>query len=143
MGKPIKRALNLYAGIGGNRKKWEGVEITAIEADSKIAAIYSKQFPNDELIVGDAHSFLEKHHNEFDFIWSSPPCQTHSEMCIATRHKNKKFPDFNLYQEIIFLKHYFKGMWVVENVNPFYKPLIEPSKKVGSCLLYTSPSPRD
>lgn len=31
----------------------------------------------------------------------------------------------SLYQEIIFLKHNFKGLWVVENVKPYYKPLIK------------------
>ena len=31
-----------------------------------------------------------------------------------------------LYEEILFLKHFFKGKWVVENVKPYYKPLIEP-----------------
>lgn len=25
------KVLNLYAGIGGNRKLWEGVEVTAVE----------------------------------------------------------------------------------------------------------------
>ncbi len=29
-----------------------------------------------------------------------------------------------LWQEIIFLKGYFKGKWVVENVKPYYTPLI-------------------
>jgi DNA (cytosine-5)-methyltransferase 1 len=131
MAKRIKRVLNLYSGIGGNRKHWEGVEITAIESDSKIAEIYSKQYPNDEMIVGDAHSFLESHHNEFDFIWTSPPCQTHSKMAKCNSRTNKKFPDFRLYEEIVFLQNFHKGLWIVENVNPFYKPLIEPTNKAG------------
>jgi DNA (cytosine-5)-methyltransferase 1 len=33
-----------------------------------------------------------------------------------------------LYQEIIFLQHYFKGKWVVENVISYYEPLIKPVK---------------
>jgi len=33
--------------------------------------------------------------------------------------------NMELYEEIIFLKHFFKGMWVVENVIPYYKPLIK------------------
>ena len=38
------------------------------------------------------------------------------------------FPDMKLYEEIIFLEHNFKGKYVVENVIPFYEPLI-PAKK--------------
>ena len=36
-----------------------------------------------------------------------------------------------LYQEIIFLEYYYKGKWIVENVIPFYEPII-PAKKRGS-----------
>lgn len=32
-----------------------------------------------------------------------------------------------LYEEIIFLKHMYDGDWVVENVIPYYKPLIPPT----------------
>src|SRR3990167_10729101 len=69
------RILNLYAGIGGNRKLWgDEHEITAVEYKSEIAAIYSDFFPNDKVIVTDAHQYLLEHYKEFDFIWSSPPC---------------------------------------------------------------------
>ena len=30
------KVLNLYAGIGGNRKLWEDVEVTAVELNPKI-----------------------------------------------------------------------------------------------------------
>lgn len=125
------KALNLYAGLGGNRKLWpSSVKVTAVELDSKIADVYQKLYPNDTLIVDDAHEFLLKNYDRFDFIWSSPPCPTHSKMAKATRHKNKKYPDLSLYQEIIFLQHFFKGEYVVENVVSYYDPLIIP-KKVG------------
>ena len=42
-----------------------------------------------------------------------------------------------LYQEIIYLQHFFKGSWVVENVVPFYTPLIE-GKTVGRHLYWSS-----
>ena len=67
------KVLNLYAGIGGNRKLWEDVEVTAVEYDEKIADIYKDFFPNDTVIVSDAHDYLKKHYSEFDFIWASPP----------------------------------------------------------------------
>jgi len=55
----------------------------------------------------------------------------------ATRHKNRRYVDMTLYQEIIFLKHFFKGNWVVENVNPYYEPLI-PAKKMGRHLIWSN-----
>ena len=119
------KVLNLYAGIGGNRKLWEGVEVTAVEMNPDIAAIYSDFFPQDKVIVGDAHQYLLKHFEEFDFIWASPPCPSHSRVRKATTHQNKPiYPDMTLYQEILFVKHYFKGKYCIENVLPYYEPLI-------------------
>ena len=44
------KILNLYAGIGGNRKFWDGdTEITAVEIEPKIAKIYQDFFPKDTL----------------------------------------------------------------------------------------------
>ena len=44
------KILNLYAGIGGNRQLWEGVEVTAVENNPEIAQIYSDFYPDDEII---------------------------------------------------------------------------------------------
>lgn len=130
------KILNLYAGIGGNRKLWQGHQVTAVELDPKIAAIYKDFFPEDEVIVADAHQYLLDHYKEFDFIWSSPPCPTHSSARFAVakgtdheKHPNKqkpKFPDMQIYEEIIFLRHYYEGKWCVENVISYYDPLIPP-----------------
>jgi DNA (cytosine-5)-methyltransferase 1 len=122
------KILNLYAGIGGNRKLWgDKHEITAVEIDPEIAKIYQDFFPNDKVIVADAHQFLLEHYKEFDFIWSSPPCPTHSRVRKVTEHQNAPvFPDMKLYEEILFLMGYFKGKWVVENVISWYEPLIKP-----------------
>lgn len=117
------KILNLFAGIGGNRSLWKGHEITAIEFNEQIAAIYQKRFLDDVVIVEDAFSFLEQYFAEFDFIWASPPCQTHSRLNMFPNHI-PKLPDMRLYALIIFLKQYFKKPWVVENVVPFYTPLI-------------------
>lgn len=131
------KVLNLYAGLGGNRKLWENVQVTAIENNPKIAEVYKKLYPNDTVVIGDAHQCLLDHSEEFDFIWSSPPCQTHSRMAKATRHKLKRYTDLSLYQEIIYLQHFFKGHFVVENVIPFYNPLIE-GKKVGRHMYWSN-----
>lgn len=124
------KILNLYAGIGGNRKLWNRCEVTAVEFNPEIANVYRHFFPNDNLIVGDAHQYLMDHYSEFDFIWSSPPCQSHSSfrqnICVRYRGTEPAYPDMKLYQEIVFLRHNFGGNWVVENVKPYYAPLIDP-----------------
>ncbi len=123
------KILNLYAGIGGNRKLWgDEHEITAVEYKPEIAKIYQDFFPNDTVVVGDAHQYLLDHFKEFDFIWSSPPCPTHSRMNFLLQAKglSVRYPDMKLYQEIIVLNQFFKGKYVVENVRSYYDPLIRP-----------------
>lgn len=124
------KILNLYACLGGNRYKWgDKHDITAVEWDEELARLYQERFPKDKVIVADAHKYLLDHYKEFDFIWSSPPCPTHSRFNLSMKTKRKmKYPDMKLYQEIIFLDNYFNGKYVVENVIPFYEPLI-PAKK--------------
>ena len=115
MEKKLK-VLNLYAGIGGNRKLWKDVDVTAIEINPSIAAIYQDFFPKDKVIVGDAVNYLLEHFEEFDFIWASPPCPSHSKIRLYSavgRGQNKPIlPDMTLWQTIIFLKHHFKGFIV-------------------------------
>ncbi len=131
------KILNLYAGIGGNRKDWgDEHEVVAVEYDEDIAAIYQDLYPNDTVIVADAHKYLLDVHKKglYDFIWSSPPCPTHSRMNFLLHQKETytpKYPDMKLYEEIILLKTFYKGYWVVENVKSYYDPLIEPQISGG------------
>jgi len=118
--------LNLYAGIGGNRKRWDGVNVTAVEWDERRAECYRDHFPNDDIVVADAHDYLLQNHGNYDFVWTSPPCPTHSKMRRLHPHADDVYPDMRLYQEILLLKHTFEGDWVVENVEPYYDPLVEP-----------------
>ena len=139
------KILNLYACLGGNRAKWDEVadiEVTAVEWDAELAKLYQERFPNDKVIVADAHQYLLDHFKEFDFIWTSPPCPSHSR----ARYWNSSnynttteaiYPDMKLYEEILFLQHYFKGKYVVENVIPYYEPLIQ-AKKRGRHLYWTN-----
>lgn len=135
--------LNLYAGIGSNRKLWEGVEVTAVENDPDIAAVYRELYPNDTIIRGDAHKYLEENWKNFDFIWSSPPCPSHGQyrhnVGVVGKGLAPIMPDMKLYAEIIFLQTYFvKGMWVIENVKPYYVPLIAPAFELHRHLFWAN-----
>ena len=130
------KILNLYAGIGGNRKLWEDVEVTAIEINEEIAGIYKANFPNDEVIVGDAHQYLLEHYKEFDFIWSSPPCPTHSVLNYSI--PLKRYACMVIYQELILLESWFKGKWVIENVKPYYEPLRKPAVELGRHIFWSN-----
>lgn len=137
------KVLNLYAGIGGNRRLWSDVEVTAIEYDPEIAGVYRDLYPQDTVIIGDAHQYLLDHYREFDFIWTSPPCQSHSSirqnLGVRLRRTPAKYPDMSLYQEIVFLKYNFSGgAWVVENVRPYYEPLIRPTIKLHRHLFWSN-----
>lgn len=134
------KILNLYACLGGNRYKWDesaaeaGVELqmTAVELDPELARLYKERFPNDIVIVADAHQYLLDHYKEFDFIWSSPPCPSHSRVRKSQMNRTSFkviYPDLKLYEEIIFLENFYKGNYVVENVIPYYDPLIEAQKR--------------
>lgn len=140
------KILNLYCGIGGNRKLWtphgDEHEITAVEIDPKIAEVYKKLYPNDIVVVGDAHKYLEEHFMDFDFIWTSPPCQSHSSFRqnIGVRYRGVKpiYPDMSLWQEIIFLNANSKCRFVVENVKPYYEPLINPTVELQRHLFWSN-----
>ena len=130
--------LNLYAGVGGNRKHWNADRIVAIERQENIAEAYAAQYPDDEVIVGDAHEYLAAHGQEFDFVWASPPCQSHSKMDRANSRNAPRYPDLKLYEEILFLQTYHGGKWVVENVVPYYEPLIAPTVQIGRHLFWSN-----
>ncbi|CAD8327770.1 hypothetical protein [uncultured phage] len=138
------KILNLYACLGGNRYKWDEVahnlEITAVELDHEAARLYKERFPKDEVIVADAHQYLLDHYKEFDFIWSSPPCPSHSRARISGVISNKikaVYPDMKLYEEILLLDNFFKGKYIIENVIPYYEPLI-PAQKRGRHLYWSN-----
>jgi DNA (cytosine-5)-methyltransferase 1 len=140
------KVLNLYACLGGNRYKWNEVaeeagvdlKVTAVELDPELAKLYQERFPNDTVIVSDAHQYLLDHYKDFDFIWSSPPCPSHSGIRWKAKYKlDAIYPEMSLYQEIILLDKWFEGKYVVENVIPYYEPLI-PAKKRGRHLYWTN-----
>lgn len=126
------KILNLYAGIGGNRKLWgNDHEVTSVEYDPDIAAVYGDLFPNDRLVITDAKQYLLDNYKEYDLIWSSPPCQSHSSFRfnIGVRYRGVPaiYPDMSLWEQIIFLSNHAPKYWIVENVKPYYEPLIKPT----------------
>jgi len=129
------KILNLYACLGGNRYKWDevtDVEVTAVEWDEELARLYQERFPNDKVIVADAHQYLIDHYKEFDFIWSSPPCPSHSRARFwgfGANGKNPIYPDMKLYEEVIFLQHHCKTKYIVENVVPYYEAMLNPLER--------------
>lgn len=136
------KILNLFAGLGGNRKFWDDVarekgvsiEVTAVEFDPEIAKAYAKRYPNDNVIVGDAWDYAAKNYLDFDFIWASPPCQSHSRLNFCNNSRNEAtrvLPDFRLYELISYLKPFCKTAFVIENVVPYYEPLIKPTAEIG------------
>ena len=138
------KILNLYACLGGNRYKWNevknNIKVTAVELDPEAARLYQERFTNDTVIVADAHQYLLDHFKEFDFIWSSPPCPSHSKVRVTQKNRDGfkyLFPDLKLYEEIIFLDNFFEGKYCVENVTPYYEPLIKGNKK-GRHIYWTN-----
>jgi DNA (cytosine-5)-methyltransferase 1 len=135
------KILNLYAGIGGNRKNWNG-NVTAVEHDPAIAEVYSILYPNDTVIVGDAYQYVEENFSKFNFIWGSPACPSHGQYRHNVGVIGKGFapimPDMMLYSLIVFLQTYFKGQWVVENVKPYYTPLIPPAFELHRHLFWAN-----
>lgn len=142
------KILNLYACLGGNRYKWDEVakdagieiEVTAVELDPEAAKLYQERFPNDTVIVADAHKYLLDYFKEYDFIWSSPPCPSHSRIRMSQKNREtfkNEYPDMKLYEEILLLQHQYEGKFVVENVIPYYEPLIAAQKR-GRHLYWTN-----
>jgi len=123
------KILDLFAGIGGTAKgihkalednNIKDYEYIAIEINSIIAKTHKENNPKSTVIVGDAFDFLNGKIEEYNFIWASPPCHTHSRVNWLMKRYD---PDPSLWQIIQFLKENAKA-FVVENVIPYYKPPI-------------------
>jgi DNA (cytosine-5)-methyltransferase 1 len=112
------KILELFCGTKSfaNVAKERGHEIFTVDIEKKF---------NPDLCKDIMDVKLEDIPFQPDIIWASPPCTSHSVMCNS--QNIKKLPDMKLYGLIIFLKSWFKGTWVVENVKPYYAPLIKPT----------------
>lgn len=129
------KILNLYAGIGGNRMFWPAdAKVHAVETDPEAVKIYAELYPKDTIDTRPALDVLLSDYGEFDFVWASPPCTSHSRFRLA---KSPELVDMTVYQLIIFLQTWFRKPWCVENVRPYY-PLLIPAIQRGRHLLWTN-----
>jgi len=128
------------AGIGGESEKWddEKYDITHVELDSKIGKVIKDRKPNRTVIIADAFEYLLNHYKEYSFVWFSPPCQGNSRMIRSGKNRRPRYPDLRLYEVKIFLDYNFKGKYVIENVVPYYEPLIPPTAKLGRHLFWSN-----
>jgi len=128
------------AGIGGESEKWDDKkhEITHVEIDPKIAEILRKRKPNRTIVEGDAFEYLLTNYEDYGFVWYSPPCQGNSVFIRSGKNRKPRYPDLRLYEVKIFLDSNFKGKYVIENVVPYYKPLIDPTAKIGRHLFWSN-----
>ena len=136
MKKP--KILNGYAGVGGNSKDWDDYEVVAVEKDPKIAKVYAEMNPTHKVIVGDVIEHLLAHHSEYGFVWLSPACQANTRMIRSGKNRKPRLPSLELYELKIFLDFNFKGKYCIENVKPYYKPVIEPTATIGRHLFWAN-----
>ena len=130
------KILNAFAGHGGNRELWTDSQdqITAIEKNKLIADGYQERYPDDEVIVECAYTYIQKNYEKFDFIWCSPMCNRNSRFAL---YHEQALPDLRLYELIVFLDTHFHGQYCVENTISWFRPLIEPQRR-GRHYLWTN-----
>lgn len=129
-----------FAGIGGESELWDDInnEITHVEIDPKIAQKIIDRKPRRAVIIGDAVEYVLNHANEYDFIWLSPPCQSNSKMIRSGKNRKPRLPDLLLYELRIWLHYNYRGKYCIENVIPYYEPVIKPTAKIGRHLFWAN-----
>lgn len=123
------RILDLYAGLGGTAKGIQSVlekkgvdyEYFAIEIDPNVCAAHKINNPRSTVICADVKDWLDKI-TDFDFVWASPPCQTHSILNFSNKATGKKtnLVDWSLWHVIDHLQRTENVSYVVENVLIWY-----------------------
>ncbi len=138
------KLLNSFAGIGGNTKNLDRdlFEITHVETNKKRINYLQKTFQDDITIEADAYQYILENIMEYDIVWASPPCPTHSNVRWANRTKENftyVYPDMQMYGLIFLLQRARQyEPWIVENVTPYYEPLIEPTVKLGRHMIWSN-----
>ncbi len=141
------KILDLFCGLGGVARGFQEYlieknikfEYYAVDIDFKILLTHKILNPKSITIKKDAYSLRDEELKEYDFIWASPPCETHSHLNFYNWNNPKKFkpPDMRLYKLIKRL-HILNIPFIVENVKPYYKPPIKPCTKIGRHILWSN-----
>ena len=140
------RVLDLYAGLGGTDKgirkvaaeKNIEIDYYAIEIDPIICQAHKKNNPETNVICADVKDWLDKV-TEFDFVWASPPCQSHSKLNKTNEGKGlePRLIDWDLWHLIDFLSRK-QTKYVVENVKPYYICPFKPNFSLDRHYFWTN-----
>jgi DNA (cytosine-5)-methyltransferase 1 len=129
---------NFYAGLGGNSMLWQDDNVTAYEHTGRIATQYEELHPSHQVECEDAHEALLNHAQDYEFVWSSPPCQSRTRMIRSGKNRKPRYVDCTVEQEVLFLMHDYEGLWLVENVQSWFEPLIQPTIQIGRHSIWTN-----
>jgi len=141
------RVLDLYAGLGGTDKGIRKVaaekniklDYYAIEIDPAVCQAHKKNHLESNVICADVKDWLDKV-TDFDFVWASPPCQTHS----INNYSNKaigyktKPVDWSLWHVIDILQRAETIPFVVENVKIWYNEPFKHNFKLDRHYFWTN-----
>ncbi len=142
------RILDLFCGVGGVARGFQkyllenGIEFEYYAVDINDAILLAHRIlnPHSVTLKRDAYSFTDHELRSYDFIWASPPCESHSRlMWIYNKNQPEKWepPDKKLWQLIERL--YRLGIpFVVENVRPYYRPPMRPTSYVCRHALWSN-----
>ncbi|MCE4607314.1 MAG: DNA cytosine methyltransferase [Desulfurococcales archaeon] len=138
----VIKILDLFAGMGGVAKGIQGYldklgldyEYIAVDIDPIVLKLHKEFNPKSIVIRRDAYSFTVDELMQYDFIWASPPCQSHSKLNAIRKRFN---PDHRLWYLIHRLYNTYRP-FVVENVQLYYKPLFKPKTKIGRHLFWSN-----
>jgi len=113
------KVLDLFAGPGGCGRgfleEYPAMTYVAVEYDPLVCDTHKINNPSAEVICGDAYDWVDRI-EEFDFVWMSPPCKTHSRL--NTIHRKRI--DTRLWDLIRLIKK-SSVCCIIENVVPFYR----------------------
>ncbi|MCE7740456.1 MAG: DNA cytosine methyltransferase [Candidatus Heimdallarchaeota archaeon] len=126
------KVLDLFAGVGGTAKgiqtflqeKNIPFQYVAVENDPETIKAHLKLNPDSEIEFRDAYLTSIK---DYDFIWASPPCTSHSQL---NMYMNRKQPDMRLWSLITRLQQQ-QIPFIVENVEPYYREPIPHTLELG------------
>jgi len=110
-------------------------EYVAVDNDRKVLQVHSLLNPHSKTVLEDAWLISDDRLLQYDFVWASPPCESHSVLC--WKRKDKPKPDMRLWWLIRRLRK-LKVPFIVENVRPYYGTILKPTAKAGRHLLWSN-----